>query len=450
MSVLVAIGERIRLADPRHHAILKGMAWVALFVLAGKIMGAAKEMVVAYRYGTGADLDAYLFVFSLIGLPVGIWSSAVTSVLVPLAARLRQQGERELRRFRSELLGLILLVAVGLWSVWGAIFYLALVSGWTGLPPATAQIALRAVPALLLLLPLGILISLHSAWMLAAGRHVNTLLECVPALALMVVVLAFPDGGIAPLIWGTVAGAVCHLISLVIPLSRRGEIQAPVFHRESAQWTWFWKGFGILVAGQALMSLTAIVDQFFAARLPTGAIATLGYANRVLALILGLAATAVARATLPVFSEAQTRGGDALHRVVMHWVRLQFMLGIAAAIVGYLLAPWGMKVLFERGAFTAANTEAAAEVLRYGIAQVPFYFSGLVFASYAASQGLYRLLFWCGVIGIVSKTAVNAALVPSMGINGIAAGWVVVYGLNWTFFWLTLGRRKSTDSLSPA
>lgn len=425
------------------------MACVALFVLAGKIMGAAKEMVVAYRYGTGADLDAFLFLFSLISLPVGIWSSAVTSVLVPLATRLRQQGERELRRFRSELLGLVLLVSVGLWLICGAISYLTLLSGWTGLPPGSAQIALRALPGLMLLLPLGMLISLHSAWMLAAGRHVNTLLECVPALALVAVVLAFPGGGIAPLIWGSVAGAVCHLICLAIPLSLRGEIQAPVFHRESAQWAWFWKGFGILVAGQALMSLTATVDQFFAARMAPGTIATLGYANRILALILGLAATAVARATLSVFSEAQSRGADALHRVVMHWVRLQFLLGIAATIVGYLLAPWGIKVLFERGAFTAMNTEVVTEVFRYGVAQVPFYFSGLVFASYAASQGLYTLLFWCGVICIVSKTAVNAALVPSFGINGIAAGWVLVYGLTWTFLWLNLGRRKSTNSLSP-
>jgi putative peptidoglycan lipid II flippase len=305
--MLLSLGARIRMADPRHHASLKGMAWVALFVLAGKIMGAGKEMVVAYRYGTGVDLDAYLFVTSLISLPVGIWGSAVASVLVPLAARLREQGDLELRRFRAEVLGLVLLVAVALWLLCGAIFYLTLESGWSGLSPATAHIALRALPALMLLLPLGILISLHSAWMLAAGRHVNTLLECVPALALAAVVLSFPGGGVAPLIWGSVAGAVCHLICLAIPLSQRGEIQGPLFRRESTQWSWFWKGFGILVAGQAMMSLTVIVDQLFAARLGPGAIATLGYANRVLALILGLAATAVARATLPVFSEAVMR-----------------------------------------------------------------------------------------------------------------------------------------------
>ena len=39
---------------------------------------------------------------------------------------------------------------------------------------------------------LGVVISVLSAWMLAAGRHSNTLLEGVPALAILVAVIAFP------------------------------------------------------------------------------------------------------------------------------------------------------------------------------------------------------------------------------------------------------------------
>ena len=65
-----------------------------------------------------------------------------------------------------------------------------------------------------------------------------------------------------------------------------------------------------MLAGQALISFIGIIDQFFAAPLGTGAIATLSYANRILASMLGLGATAVARATLPVFSQAQAQGGS--------------------------------------------------------------------------------------------------------------------------------------------
>jgi peptidoglycan biosynthesis protein MviN/MurJ (putative lipid II flippase) len=429
---------RLRNAHPDHHAIARGMAWVTLFVMLGKLAGAAKEMVIAYRYGVSIEVDAYLFVFNLVNWPVAVWFSVLTVVLVPLAARIRQGAAAELPRFRAELLGLTLLL--GMASAFLAWLGLPLLlrSSWTGLPSTTVTIATNMAMVLALLAPLGVLISLFSAWMLAAGRHANTLLESVPALVILVVLLAFPGGGAEPLVWGTLAGFALHLVSLAAPLTWRGESEAPRFTHQSLQWPTFWQGFGIMLAGQALMSFIGIIDQFFAASLGTGAIATLSYANRILALMLGLGATSVGRATLPVFSQAQAQGGGLLHRVATYWVRLLFVVGVIAMVVGWWLTPWAVKLLFEHGAFTARNTAAVTEILRYGLAQLPFYFAALVLVSYASSQRRYLLLFWSGVIGIVCKMIANAVLVSLFGVKGIAVAWVTVYMLNALFFWLTL------------
>lgn len=442
MRLFGAIRARLRRAHPDHHAIARGMAWVALFVLLGSVARAAKEMAIAFRYGVSAEVDAYLFVFNLVSWPVGVWFSVLTVVLVPLAARIRQGASAELPRFRSELLGLALLLGLTLVFLGWLGLPLLLRSPWTGLPPATVAIAINMAPTLTLLAPLGVIISLFSAWMLAAGRHANTLLEGVPALAILVALLAFPAGGAEPLVWGTLAGFAFHLISLALPLARQDEIEAPLFTRQSPQWTPFWQGFGIMLAGQALMSFTVIIDQFFAAYLGTGAIATLSYANRILALILGMGAMAVGRATLPVFSRAQALGGGQVHHVASHWVRLLFVIGVAAMIIGWWLAPWAVKLLFERGAFTAQDTQVVTEILRFGMLQLPFYFAALVLVSYASSQRRYILLFWSGVIAIVFKIVANAVLVSLLGIKGIALSWVVVYGLNALFFWLVLGRLR--------
>lgn len=434
--------DRLRNAHPDHHAIALGMAWVALFVFFGKLAGAAKEMVVAWRYGVSEEVDAYLFIFNLVSWPVGVWFSVLTVVLVPLAASIRQGASAELPRFRAELLGLTLLLGLALALLAWLGLPLLLRSPWTGLPSITVNIATNMASSLALLVPLGVLISLFSAWMLAAGWHANTLLESVPALAILVALLAFPGGGVEPLVWGTIAGFAFHLASLAVPLAQQGEIEAPRFTRRSPQWPAFWQGFGIMLVGQAMMSFIGIIDQFFAAHLGTGAIATLSYANRILALILGLGATAVARATLPIFSQAQAQGGKQAQRVAIHWVRLLFVLGVVAMIAGWWLAPWAVKLLFERGAFTAQHTEVVTEVLRYGLAQLPFYFAALVLVSYASSKRRYILLFWSGVIAIVSKMIANAVLVSLFGIKGIALAWVVVYGLNAQFFWLTVRRSK--------
>ena len=403
------------------------MAWVAVFVFVGKLAGAAKEVAIAYRYGLGEEVDAYLFVFNLIIWPVGVWFSVLTVVLVPLVARIRQTAPTELPRFRSELLGLTLILGFALAGLgwWGLPAMVG--ASWTGLTPATLAMANRMAPALALLAAFGAVSSLFSAWMLAGGRHANTLLESVPALVILATLLAFPGGGITPLVWGTLAGFAAHLVSLVLLLGRRGEIIRPMFSRASPQWTPFFQGFSLMLAGQALMSLTGILDQFFAAHQGTGAIATLSYANRILALILGMGAMAVSRATLPVFSRAQAQGGNAARHVAMRWVGLLFGLGVVVMLLAGWVAPWGVRVLFERGAFSAQDTVRVVEVLRYGLTQLPFYFAGMVLVSLLASQGRHRVIAVVASSNLLVKLVAMTVLTPVLGINGIALATSVMY-----------------------
>jgi putative peptidoglycan lipid II flippase len=427
--------DRLSDLDASHHAIARGMAWVALFVFVGKIAGAAKEMAVAYRYGVSAQVDAYLFVLNLVSWPIGVWFSVLSVVLIPLAARIRHGATAELPRFRAELFGLALLIGPVLATVAWLILPALLRAPWTGLPPTTVALALEGVPALILLVPLGVVISLFSAWMLAAGRHANTLLEGVPALVIALAVLVFPGGGIEPLVWGTLAGFAFHLASLAIPLAGRGEIEGPRFTQHSPHWSPFWQGFGVMLAGQAAMSFVGIVDQFFAAPLGTGAIATLSYAGRILALILGLGATAVGRATLPVFSNTEARGGAKGQRVAKHWARLMFLLGVAGLILGWWLAPWAVRLLFERGAFTAEDSSSVSAVLRVGVLQLPFYFAGLVFVSVLASQRRYKLIAAGACANLVVKFGANWVLVPLMGVSGIVAATALMYMISLALLW---------------
>ena len=434
----------MRDAHPDHHVIARGMVWVALFVLLGSLARGAKEVAVAYRYGVSAEVDAYLFVFNLVTWPVGVWFSVLTFVLVPLVARIRQGASAELALFRSELFGFTVLLGLALALLGWLGLPLLLRSSWVGLPEATMVIAEQMVTALTLLAPLGVVISLFSAWTLSAGRHANTLLESVPSLTILVALLALPGSGAEPLVWGTLVGFSFHLISLALPLVRQSEIEKLRFTRQSFQWSPFWQGFGVMVWGQALMSFSGIIDQFFAAHLGTGAIATLSYANRILSLILGVGTLAVSRATLPVFSKLQAQGGQQINRVALYWVLIMFAVGVAAMLVSWMLAPWGVKMFFERGAFTAQDTVVVTSTLRYGLAQLPFYFAYSVFVSYLSSRGFFVWLFWSGVIGICSKLLGNALLIPFYGVGGVTFATTFMYALIFVFLlWVTLKTTRS-------
>lgn len=419
-----------------HLAIFRGLLWVALFVFLGKIAGAAKEMAVAYRYGVSEEVDAYLFLFNLVTWPISVWFSVVSYMLPPIAANLNNSDKHGLIRFRAELLAFTLLLGI----IVGLVFWFGLPlmfkTSWLGLSAKTVSFAAGIIPEIVALVPFGLLIGLFSTWLLSSGRHVNTLLESVPALSILVAVLLLPGYGIKALAWGALAGYAIHMLTLMLPLARYREIEFPRFSDASPQWPYFWKGFGILLIGSSLGSLSTVVDQFFAAKLDAGSIATVSYANRVLALILGLGATAIARATLPVFSKIKSENRGDLKRIAMFWVWIMFFLGLVTAAVCWWLAPWLVKLLFERGAFKASDTAKVVELFRYGLGQVPSYFAALTLVTLLASHGRHKLMAISGSTNLVVKTAANFWLLPIMGINAIVISSGITYLVSFVLLYL--------------
>lgn len=411
-----------------YQRIIWGMICVTFFLIGAKIIGAVKEMAVAWQYGVSDVIDGYLFVFNLVNWPVSIWFSVISAVLIPLAVRARQDAPAELPRFRAEMLGFSLTIGVALGLMTWIGLRILLESPGIGLAPGAQHAAIAAVGPFSLLLPLGCVISLFSVWMMSRESYINTLFEGIPALIILLAVLLTSSGRIEPLIWGTVVGTFVQLLMLSISLARRGELQAPRLQRACTQWQGIWSGIGIMIVAQAALSLAPISDQFFAAHLSPGSIATLGYANRIMALILGLGATSVHRATLPVFSGIQAEFGDSnSQNMALRLSGFILAAGVPIVLIGWWLAPWAVAILFQRGAFRLEDTIAVSEVLRYYLLQVPFYFAGIVLMSWTTSRSLYRVLLFSAVVVLVIKLICNAVLMQFFGVNGLAMGTSIMY-----------------------
>ena len=409
--------------------IVRGLLWGAAFVIGGKLAGAAKEIVVAWRYGTSSQVDAYLFVFNLVTWPVAVWFAALAGVLVPLVARVRRGDTAAFVRFRSELLAL----TIGLGLLLGALCWLGLTwvagSTWVALPRETAAAVVSLTAPMATLATLGTVTCLLSAWMQAGQRHANTLFEGIPAVAIAIAVLLVPIGGIDALVYGTLVGFALHLLSLMLALQRTGDIEPPALPLRSPYWPAFRSGFGAMVAGQALLALAAVLDQFFAAQLNVGAVSTLAYANRVLALLLGIGVTVVARATLPVFSAASHDEVASLWTTARRWTFIVFIAGMATTFSGWWMARPGVELLFQRGAFTPGDGEAVAHVLQHGLLQLPFYFAAVVLQSFMSARGRYRAIALVSGACILAKAAASAWLVPRHGLAGLQWATAIMFAV---------------------
>lgn len=419
-----------------HRRIASGAFRVAVFLLLGKAAGALKEMAVAYRYGVSDVVDAYQFTMTLANwLPITI-VGALSVVLIPVLVRTRDDTSA-LHRFLGELQGWVIVLGIalagGIYIAWPWVLEWA----GAGLDAETrrmsTQLTLAFAPAALLTLMTGV----SAARLRARERHINTLLDSVPAVVILVwVLLAVTSVDVGPLLWGTLVGYAIQSAWLLWLAGRAdGTLGRPRLGFRAEQWPDLVRAAGVMLIGQVAMSFVGPIDQYTAAHLGANANSTLGYATRLLSLLLGLGAASVGRAALPVLADVQRRGdGSRARGLALKWSVLMALAGAAVTLAGWVLAPWGVGLLFERGAFTADDTRRVAEVMRWGLLQMPFYFGVLVLVQLLASQNRYRIMAAIAVANFLLKAVMNQVLAPVMGVNGIMLATSLMYALSYVCY----------------
>lgn len=408
--------------------IAKRALQVLAFVLLGKVVAAAKEMAIAWRYGISEVVDGYLVAFAIANWIPSLWMTVLTLVLVPLLTRSSSFPAGALRRFDAELgvATLVLGVAAAVFAVVATL--VALHVGWLDPNTEGGSRARLAIVGLVPTIVLGTTTVLMSVRLMARGSQANSLFEALPATCLLVAVLAWPSTGLGPLLAGSIIGAAAQLWASAVLVRRDGWVDRPRFGVSGPVWAAFRRGFGIVCAGQALMSLISVIDPFVASAIGPGSVASLSYASRILALFAAIGTTVVGRALLPVLSSAVASGRDtAAARLACRWAALVFVGGVVLAALGMALAPTLVRLLFERGAFGPDDTTTVAELMRWGMPQLPFYFAGVVLVQWLSSRQRYVAIASVAALCLGAKLAANALLVPVLGVRGLMAATVAMY-----------------------
>src|SRR5205823_4794358 len=205
--------------------ILAAILTVAGFSLVVKATATLKELAVAYRFGTGDAVDAFLIAFLVPSLAVNVVAGSLTAAFTPVYVQVREtQGVSAARRlFGSATAGSAALVL--------AVTCLLLTLTPFGLRSlghgfSAEKLALTR-SLFLLLLPIILLnavVTLWSAALNAEHRFASVALApaCVPLLSLALVLVAGRAWGIYSLALGTVFGFIAQCVVLAIALTRQG------------------------------------------------------------------------------------------------------------------------------------------------------------------------------------------------------------------------------------
>ncbi|MBJ6638756.1 murein biosynthesis protein MurJ [Streptomyces sp. DHE7-1] len=165
-----------------------------------------------------------------------------------------------------------------------------------------------------------------------------------------------------------------------------------------------------------------LIERFLGSQLPAGAISHLNYAQKV-AQIPMMLSMMLCTVTFPVVARALADGDTERART-----RVERDLAVAAALVllgtaaVLACAPQIIQLLFQRGAFTAADTAATAGVMRvYALGLLGQTLTGVLVRSYFSAGRATWYPLAAMAAGIVVTSWTGACAIGSWGVLGIAA-----------------------------
>jgi putative peptidoglycan lipid II flippase len=442
--------------------LVSGFVTVGFWTLMSRILGFARDILIAAFMGAGPVAEAFLVAFSLPNMFRRFFAEgAFNTAFVPLFSKKFEAGEDPQRFAQDAFSGLasILIVLTLLAQLFMPWLVLAMAAGFAGDERLPLAVAFgRIAFAYILFISLAALLSgvLNATGRFAAAAAAPLLLNVILIAAIVLAEMTGAQGmaiegagdpeGLAHgtfLVWGVLIAGVAQLGLVWVAAARAGfrlTLRLPRLTPDMKRLAVI--ALPAMLAGgvvQINLLVGRQVGSFF-----DGAIAWLSYADRLYQLPLGVVGIAVGVVLLPDLSRRlrandEKGGRDALSRAG----EIALALTIPSAVALMVMPVPIVSVLFERGAFGPDDTVATALALAvYGAGLPAFVLQKVLQPLYFAREDT-RTPFRYALVAMVVNAVAAVGFAMLLGFIGAAIGTTLAA---WAMVWLLLrGRRGMGD-----
>ncbi len=437
----------------------KAIGTIGGLTMVSRVLGFAREMVMARVLGANMFADAFLVAFRLPNTFRRFFGEGAFSAgFVPLFSQRYHGagGVEEAKRFSEEVLAvflpaLLLFTLIGQIAMPGMVWLLA--SGYAGDPAKfdlTVWLSRLTFPYLMLIslvsLFSGVLNSMHR---FAAAAFAPALLN----LAMLIALLLVRDGGAKTaeaLSIAVVIGGVVQLALVWWSAKKAGislKLRRPRLTPGVRQ---FFRVVIPATFAAGVYQISILIDTQFVSYLAEGSMAHLNYADRLNQLPLGIIGTALGTAILPSISKFVDQGkpeeAEAIQNQALEFgMLLTLPAAVAFAAAGVPL----VTALFQGGAFTPEDATVTGTTLAIIALGLPAYVLVKVFTpGFFAREDTktpLKIAMWV----LAANIALNFALVPFFGLYGLAAALMLTAWLNCAMLYITLHKRGHLTVSGP-
>lgn len=418
---------------------------VASMTMVSRVLGLARDVVVASVFGARPEADAFFVAFKIPNFFRRLFAEgAFSQGFVPVLAEYRTtRSEAEVRRLVGRVAGLLgaALLALTVLGVFGADLVISLFAPGFGAEGGDGDALGRrvlAVEMLRITFPYLLLISLTAL----CGGVLNTYGRfAVPAftpvwlnVALIAAALGLAprmDEPVMALAWGVLIAGIVQLLFQFPALARIRMLAVPAIAPRDPGVRRVWSLMLPAAFGASVSQINLLIDTMLASFLVAGSISWLYYADRLMELPLGIFAIALATVLLPRLSASHARSDRAAFSTALdQGLRLGLLLTLPAAIALLVLAGPLIATLFHYGVMTEADVQASARALQaYSLGLIGFTGVKILASGYFSRQDT-RTPVRIAVIAVATNVVLNLLLIGPLAHIGLALATSIAALLN--------------------
>ena len=413
-----------------HKQIFRALLTLSSAALLTRVMGLFNQIVVTTHFGAGATMDAYFVASTLPILLATLLSTSVESSVIPVFTQVRAQGREQASILFSTLLNLLILGTAMLTLVM-LIFRDQLIHlSAPGLDPFRAALAGDLAPFIFPVLSLMVVIAFLECILNAEGQfgwpaYAGLL---VPLTTATLVLMLGRSNGVFILCVGMLAGLCLQLCVVIVRARRAGLVYRPSMNLRNpalrAILTIAWVApFSILIS-----QASTLVDQAFASSLSAGSISALNYSLKLVSVFTGVIFISVGRAAVPFLSRQASRNDMKAFKETLCFYL--WIVGIGTTVLAALmlvLAHPLVRILFQRGAFSAEDTNRTAITLVGFVVGLTPMAIGFILARAFVALRKNRFLLITTIFDVIANVIFDYILVRLWQSPGIALATSAVY-----------------------
>jgi len=367
--------------------LLRAAILMAASSAAGVILNFGLQAYLAYAFGAGTQMDAYVAALTLPALFMVIVVPSISMVVVPVLVQTREsRGIAATTRtaFAFVAIATSFLALVTIATILAAHPLMRLVvPGLDGRTMATALVLFRwLVPATALQGITAALGAIHQS----EDRFGATAAAPLAgnAMTLLAASVLAPRMGIEGVAVATLLGNSSQLLLLLPGLLGRG---FPAFDWNDAGVRRIFALIAPLLGGGLIFRATVVADRIAASLLPPGSLAHIDYASRAAGVVSMLFVAGIATALYPRMArEAASEDRSRLAQTFFTAQRMLMLLLFPALAIGWAVRRPLLTLLLEHGQFKASDTDAVAALMTW-------FFLGVIGGALGVLQGrIYYVL----------------------------------------------------------